>query len=244
VSYTTKTVRELAERLQSALETDAASSLGELLDAEVTWGDCAGRADVQHFVEAMISSGASINDATVEVLEGRLLVSFRLGGGGDGERLHQAVFVTGGRIVEICDGADREHALALRPVGPLTVAAGRVSSVTALAPILPVRDLAAAADHYRSLGFAVSLYDGDAAYGYAARDGLSVHLAEVADLDPADNPCAVYLYVSDADALYAQWRLTRPAGRLVAPVDTDYGLREGAHIDPNGNLLRFGSPPG
>jgi hypothetical protein len=27
-----------------------------------------------------------------------------------------------------------------------------------------------------------------------------------------------------------------------APVDTDHGIREGAHVDPDGNLLRFGSP--
>jgi hypothetical protein len=26
------------------------------------------------------------------------------------------------------------------------------------------------------------------------------------------------------------------------PVDTDHGLREGRHTDPDGNLLRFGSP--
>jgi hypothetical protein len=26
------------------------------------------------------------------------------------------------------------------------------------------------------------------------------------------------------------------------PTDTDYGLREGAHIDPDNNLIRFGSP--
>jgi hypothetical protein len=25
-------------------------------------------------------------------------------------------------------------------------------------------------------------------------------------------------------------------------VDTDYGIREGGHVDPDGNLLRFGSP--
>jgi hypothetical protein len=30
--------------------------------------------------------------------------------------------------------------------------------------------------------------------------------------------------------------------RTGAPVDTDYGLREGWHIDPDGDLLRFGSP--
>ena len=26
------------------------------------------------------------------------------------------------------------------------------------------------------------------------------------------------------------------------PVDTGYGMREGSHVDPDGNLLRFGSP--
>jgi len=29
--------------------------------------------------------------------------------------------------------------------------------------------------------------------------------------------------------------------RLVPPVDTDYGPVEGAYVDPDGNLLRFGS---
>jgi hypothetical protein len=29
---------------------------------------------------------------------------------------------------------------------------------------------------------------------------------------------------------------------LHEPVDTDYGLREFAHVDPDGNLLRVGSP--
>jgi hypothetical protein len=30
--------------------------------------------------------------------------------------------------------------------------------------------------------------------------------------------------------------------RLVAPVDTDYGMREFAVVDRSGNLLRVGSP--
>jgi len=29
--------------------------------------------------------------------------------------------------------------------------------------------------------------------------------------------------------------------RLVPPVDTEYGLVDGAYSDPDGNLLRFGS---
>jgi hypothetical protein len=29
---------------------------------------------------------------------------------------------------------------------------------------------------------------------------------------------------------------------VVGPDDYDYGKREGSHVDPDGNLLRFGSP--
>lgn len=53
---------------------------------------------------------------------------------------------------------------------------------------------------------------------------------------------AVFLYVSDAHALHDEWLVVVVDGRLVPPVDTDYGLAEGAYVDPDGNLLRFGSP--
>lgn len=107
---------------------------------------------------------------------------------------------------------------------------------------MPVRDLQAAMAHYRRLGFEVHAYEGDAPYGYARRGGVQLHLAQVDDLDPATSTTAVYLYVADADALSEEWRSAGVGGRLVAAEDTDYGLREGAHIDPDGNLLRFGSP--
>jgi hypothetical protein len=32
-------------------------------------------------------------------------------------------------------------------------------------------------------------------------------------------------------------------GWLDAPAKTAYGLDEGAHVDPDGNLIRFGAPP-
>jgi uncharacterized glyoxalase superfamily protein PhnB len=51
----------------------------------------------------------------------------------------------------------------------------------------------------------------------------------------------VYLYVEDADALYAEWRAAGVQGQFFEPHDTEYGLREGAHIDRDGNLLKFGS---
>jgi hypothetical protein len=49
------------------------------------------------------------------------------------------------------------------------------------------------------------------------------------------------VYVDDAETLYAEWRSSGASGRFFEPHDTEYGLREGAHVDLDGNLLRFGS---
>jgi DNA-binding MarR family transcriptional regulator/catechol 2,3-dioxygenase-like lactoylglutathione lyase family enzyme len=110
-------------------------------------------------------------------------------------------------------------------------------------PIFPVRELAAALDHYATLGFTTEAYDGAHQYGFADRDGTSLHLAA----DPGHQPghqhgAAAYLYVRDADALYAEWSRPGIGGQTRPPGPTEYGLREGAHIDPDGNLIRFGSP--
>ena len=49
-----------------------------------------------------------------------------------------------------------------------------------------------------------------------------------------------YLFVDDADGLAAEWR---EAGADVrSPEDTPWGKREGVTIDPDGNIIRFGSP--
>jgi hypothetical protein len=37
-------------------------------------------------------------------------------------------------------------------------------------------------------------------------------------------------------------RLECAGGQIEAPSDTDYGLREGRHVDPDGNVIRYGSP--
>lgn len=111
-----------------------------------------------------------------------------------------------------------------------------------VAPVLPTRDVPAALGRYERLGFETSVYDGGDFYGYARRGNVSLHLAQVKDVDPTTTLVSAYLYVSDADAVHAEWSGSGVAGRFHEPVDTDYGLREGAYVDPDGNLLRYGSP--
>ena len=104
-------------------------------------------------------------------------------------------------------------------------------------------DLGRALRHYAHLGFTVEAYDGGDHYGYACRDGIEIHLAKVDHVDRRTTTSCAYLWVDDAHALYAEWSATGVDGRLHGPERTDYGLDEGAHVDPDGNVIRFGSPP-
>lgn len=113
---------------------------------------------------------------------------------------------------------------------------------TTVAPIIPVRDLDAALDRYRRLGFTVHAYGGPARYGFADRGAVSLHVSEWAEHDPLRTAASVYLYVDDADALYAEWTASGVQGRFVEPADTDYQLREFAYVDTDGTAHRVGSP--
>jgi uncharacterized glyoxalase superfamily protein PhnB len=105
-----------------------------------------------------------------------------------------------------------------------------------VAPIFPVREVQVALRHYAQLGFATREYSGGG-YGFATRDGVELHLGEA---DPGQVPASAYIWVDDADALADEWAT---AGVEVhAPVDTEWGQHEGAVVDPDGNVIRFGSP--
>jgi DNA-binding MarR family transcriptional regulator/catechol 2,3-dioxygenase-like lactoylglutathione lyase family enzyme len=106
-------------------------------------------------------------------------------------------------------------------------------------PIFGVSDLAAALEHYASLGFRTSADDDAGHYGFADRDGVGLHLHAAGAHSPRG---AAYLYVHDADALYEEWSRPGIGGHTHPAGPTDYGLREGSHTDPDGNLIRFGSP--
>jgi hypothetical protein len=62
----------------------------------------------------------------------------------------------------------------------------------------------------------------------------------VVTLEGADR--FLYVYVEDADLLYAEWRTSGVSGQFFKPHDTPYGLRKGAHVDRDGNLLRSVQP--
>ena len=108
-----------------------------------------------------------------------------------------------------------------------------------IAPIFAVHDLDAAMEHYQRLGFAVRAYAGGG-YGFATWHGIEIHLGVVPDGDRCTS--AAYLFVDDADTLAAAWR---SAGvELHSPQHTEWGQHEGAVVDPDGNVIRFGSPIG
>lgn len=116
---------------------------------------------------------------------------------------------------------------------------GRASvTLRSVAPVFSTTDVVSWSEHYRGLGFAVTVHDDD--YGFASLGPVELHVSRNPDHDPRSTAGCAYLDVADADALWRRWA-GAPGGRNVEPVDTAYGTREGAHIDPDGNLLRFGS---
>jgi catechol 2,3-dioxygenase-like lactoylglutathione lyase family enzyme len=109
-----------------------------------------------------------------------------------------------------------------------------------VAPVIPVRDVDAAVERYRRLGFQVEMYGGPTRYAFVDRGPVSMHLHGWTGWNRTG--AIVYLYVSDADALHEEWSRAGVDGRLSDPFDTDYGLREFEYTDPEGTLHRVGSP--
>ena len=108
-------------------------------------------------------------------------------------------------------------------------------------PCFPVTDMRVALAHYEQLGFAV-MPDREASEWAWARFGTAeLHLYLKRDHDPARTAAAADLSVADCDALARQWSATGVPGTSDA-YDTPYGMREAVHVDPDNNLIRFGSP--
>jgi catechol 2,3-dioxygenase-like lactoylglutathione lyase family enzyme len=115
-------------------------------------------------------------------------------------------------------------------------------------PILPSRNLRETLEFYERLGFenrGTPPEEWD--YMILGRGGVELHFFAAPDTDPLTTSASCYVFVPDANALHDEWNQVgvphdgATGSRLVAPIDTDYGMREFAVVDRSGNLIRVGS---
>jgi hypothetical protein len=110
--------------------------------------------------------------------------------------------------------------------------------VTGFEPIFKVADVARSVAWFERAGFEVSFH-GDT-YAFAHRDkDLTIHLDQ-AEGGEAPGHGVLYIHCQDAARVAKEWR---QAGIGVdGPRNEDYGKCEGSVTDPDGNVIRFGSP--
>lgn len=119
------------------------------------------------------------------------------------------------------------------------------STLRAVQPVLPVRDIAAALAFYiERLGFRFLFGDSSGAPAYAGvgRDGIELHLQWQAAEAFADGSAALgnlRFVVDDPDALLTEFYASGAVRSEVAVRDTAWGTREFGFRDPDGNGLTF-----
>jgi catechol 2,3-dioxygenase-like lactoylglutathione lyase family enzyme len=192
----------------------------------------------------------------------RIVVEMNLQDAPEGDELHQVLTVQGDVIVHIQDYPDR--ATALQAAGleepephvrePVPRADVKLSQTI---PALPVRNAAAAVAFYHDrLGFEVLHHDGG--FAVLARGDAVLHLWEAGDeswrgAELGERPvrsgaesfiagtASCRIVVSDVDELFAELAAQDVLHPVSAggPDDTDFGSREFAALDLDGNLITF-----
>jgi catechol 2,3-dioxygenase-like lactoylglutathione lyase family enzyme len=112
-------------------------------------------------------------------------------------------------------------------------------------PILPALDLDQSIEFYRRLGFQLAgRAPAPEDYALLRREHMELHLFGAPELDPGTCYAAVYLRVTDATQLHAEFAaLGLPAEgipRLSSLESKPWGMREFHVVDPSGVLLRVG----
>lgn len=104
-------------------------------------------------------------------------------------------------------------------------------------PILPTTDMARTSAFYRSLGFAMHPYDDE--FLMTSRDAIEIAFSLNPEHDPRKTAGCIYVRVTSADALHEQWKGIEG---VKEPKNQDYRMRDLPVIDPDNNLILFGSP--
>jgi uncharacterized glyoxalase superfamily protein PhnB len=89
----------------------------------------------------------------------------------------------------------------------------------------------------QKLGFTTALRADD--YAIFTRDEAELHVGLSGDVSPAENPCCCYLRVTDARALYEDFKAR--GVDAPPPEAMPWGMTELHVVDPHGNLLKFGA---
>jgi catechol 2,3-dioxygenase-like lactoylglutathione lyase family enzyme len=125
------------------------------------------------------------------------------------------------------------------------------ATLEAIAPLVPVRDPAASAAFYeQALGFRTLTLNPATRYALVGRDAARVALVggmDAAALEATRTQIAAYIYVRDLDALWSELGpglQALPEGRVRAPFEQSYGMREFHVKDPDGFLIFFGERAG
>lgn len=223
---------------------------------------CSSRDEVRAWFEWHLKQGRRALPRIVAESQEKIVVEMNLQDAPPGDELHQVLTVQDDRIVRIQDCPDRasamreaglaeSHAPAREPVPRADVTLGQTI------PALPVRDAAAAVAFYHDrLGFDVLHHDGG--FAVMARGDAVVHLWEAGDeswrgADLGERPvrsgaesfiagtASCRIVVSDVDELFAELAardVLHPVS-VGGPDDTDFGSREFAALDLDGNLVTF-----
>jgi uncharacterized glyoxalase superfamily protein PhnB len=110
-------------------------------------------------------------------------------------------------------------------------------SLVGAATVFVVQDVRRSVEHYRDvLGFT---YGDPAFYAGLERDNVVIHLQAAGETKRQPGHGAVYVFVTDVDALYRELS-ARGARTLGEPKDYPYGMRDFDVHDLDGNQLGFG----
>jgi uncharacterized glyoxalase superfamily protein PhnB len=105
-------------------------------------------------------------------------------------------------------------------------------------PELPLADVRVGVEYYRDvLGYSINYEQ----YDIAVMDRDAVRILLIRRSPPHSGIASCYVYVDDADALYAEL-VSKGATVLGEPVSRPWGLREFRVLDPERNQLTFGQP--
>jgi catechol 2,3-dioxygenase-like lactoylglutathione lyase family enzyme len=223
---------------------------------------CSSRDEVRAWFQWHIEQGRRARPRIVAETPEKIVVEMNLQEPG-ADDLHQVLTIREDQIVHIQECPDRPTALAEAgleeqpPVSPQVPVERVDAKLSQTIPALPVRDAAAAVAFYRDrLGFEVFHHHGG--FAVVGRDDAVLHLWEAGDeswrgRDTGDRPVR-----SGAESFIAGTASCRIRVELVAELyeemsargvlhpasrqgvsDEDYGAREFATLDLDGNLVTF-----